>query len=30
MGEHVEEVALLGVDNLLHLHQAVSAEALLG
>ena len=30
MGQHVEEVALLGVDDLLHLGQLVAAEALLG
>ena len=30
VGQHVEEVALLGVDDLLHLGQLVAAEALLG
>ena len=28
--EHVEEVALLGVDDLLHLGELLAAEALLG
>ena len=30
MGQHVEQVALLGVDDLLHLGQLLAAEALLG
>ena len=30
VGQHVEQVALLGVDDLLHLGQLVAAEALLG
>ena len=30
VGEHVEEVALLGVDDLLHLGELLAAEALLG
>ena len=30
MGQHVEEVALLGVDDLLHLGQLLAAEAFLG
>ena len=30
MGQHVEEVALLGIDDLLHLGQLVAAKAFLG